>query len=255
MDSSQPRVLVTGASSGIGFEVATDFVKRGAVVGAHYRSNFKGAKRLLDIGDSKNCKLLQADFSNSQEVISLWNEFISWTGGIDVLVNNAGVTVSPKPLAELTEDGWDATFQVNVKAPFLLSREALRLMVQQNSGSIVNVSSIGVKFGGGQNTIHYSASKAALESVTRSLAKAGAPYNVRVNAVRAGVTDTDMHRKLGREKLEARASLIPLGRIASPKEIAEAIMFLSSEQSSYVTGTIMPVSGGELKYIMPVHVG
>ena len=200
----------------------------------------------MDGSTRKNCQLFQADFSNSTDVLRMWGEFITWTdGNIDVLINNAGETVSPATLDELSEEAWDNTFDVNVKAPFLLSRAALSVMCKQNSGSIVNVSSIGVKFGGGTNTLHYSASKAALEAITISFAKAGAPCNVRVNAIRAGVTDTPMHNKINRSRLQNRTSLIPLGRMATPEEISAAILFLASDQSSYITGTVIPVSGGE----------
>lgn len=239
------RVLITGASSGIGFQVATDFLKKGASVGAHYRSNQEGAAALLNIGDGDQCRLFQADFSRSEQVLRLWDEYLAWSGGIDVLINNAGDPAVAMPLAALTEDSWDTTFQVNVKAPFLLSREALGIMSQQGSGKIVNVSSIGVKFGGGVNTVHYSASKAALEALTMSFAKAGAPYNVLVNAVRAGVTDTPLHQKIGRDDMSGRASMIPLGRLAQPKEISEAILFLASNESSFITGTTLTVAGGE----------
>ena len=239
------RVLVTGASSGIGLQVAADLLEQGASVGAHYRSNEEGARRLLEIGNPEQCQLFQADFSHSKEVLALWDRFIAWSDGVDVLVNCAGESAVSMPLDQLTEESWDQTFEVNVKAPFLLSRGALGLMSQQKSGRIVNVSSIGVKFGGGVNTVHYSASKAALEALTMSFAKAGAPYNVLVNAVRAGVTDTPLHAKIGRHDLSQRVSLIPLGRAAEPKEISEAILFLASDRSSYVTGTVMTVAGGE----------
>ena len=118
-------------------------------------------------------------------------------------------------------------------------------MSKQKSGRIINVSSIGVKFGGSPNTVHYSASKAALEALTRSFSKIGAPDNVLVNAIRAGVTDTPIHSKLGRKDLSRRSGMIPLGRMADPEEISQAVLFLASDQSSYITGSIIPVSGGE----------
>ena len=239
------RVLVTGASSGIGFQIAGDFLKRGAFVGAHYCHNQVGASKLLDNTGPTQCQIFQADFSRSNEVHRLWDEFMTWSGRIDVLVNNAGEASHPASIYELTEDAWDKTFLVNLKAPFLLSRAALSVMSQQHSGRIINISSIGVKFGGSTVTVHYSASKAALEAITKSFAKAGAPFNVLVNAVQVGITNTSLHQKVGRKNLSERISLIPLKRLAEPSEISNMVLFLASEESSFITGTVMSVSGGE----------
>ncbi len=240
------HVLVTGASGGIGFQIASDFLENGASVGAHYYSDRKRAENLLGMGMEGQCRLFQADFSKTEEVLSLWDQFIEWSSGrVDALVNVAGEASKPMPLDQLDEVAWDRTFHINVKAPFLLSRAALATMSVQRSGRIINISSIGVKFGGGITTTHYSASKAALEAITKSFAKAGAPFNVLVNAVRAGVTDTPMHEKVGKPNMSDRISLIPLRRLASPKEISDAVLFLASDKSSFTTGTIMTVAGGE----------
>ena len=238
-------MLVTGASSGIGFQIAKDFLQLGAVVGVHYRHNEAGARKLLECAEPGHCEIFQADFTQSNEVLRLWEEFINWSRGIDVLVNNAGEAAVPQPVDELDENAWDTTFQVNVKGPWLLSRASLSLMSQQGAGRIINISSIGVKFGGGITTVHYSASKAALEALTMSFAKAGAASNVLVNTVRAGVTDTAFHEKIGRTDLSSRVGLIPLQRLAQPSEISGAVLFLASDQSSYITGTTLTVAGGE----------
>jgi NAD(P)-dependent dehydrogenase (short-subunit alcohol dehydrogenase family) len=236
---------VTGASSGIGFQIALDFLRSGATVGAHYNSNLAGVQSLLKHAESGQCQTFQSDFNYSSEVNQLWEQFINWSHGIDVLVNNAGAAPTPVPVDQLEDDAWDSTFQVNVKAPFLLSRAALAVMSEQGWGRIINISSIGVKFGGGLNTVHYSASKAALEALTNSFARAGAPHNVLVNTVRAGVTNTPFHQKIGRDDLSERAHLIPLKRVAEPREIAEAVLFLASEKASYITGSTITVAGGE----------
>jgi len=118
-------------------------------------------------------------------------------------------------------------------------------MSRQCSGRIVNISSIGVKFGGSTRSMHYSASKAALEALTRSLAKAGTGFNVLVNAVRPGVTDTPLHKKTGRKDLTKRRNLIPLKRLARPEEISNVVMFLAGEKNTFITNSIIDVAGGE----------
>jgi NAD(P)-dependent dehydrogenase (short-subunit alcohol dehydrogenase family) len=238
-------VLVTGASSGIGFQIAKDFLLEGAFVGVHYCNNLKGAKRTLKYAKNKQCKIFKSDFSSSKEVSALWNEFILWSKGrIDILVNNASF-VKPMPLENLSEEEWDRTFQVNLKAAFQLSRAAFSIMSKKKNGRIINISSGGWKYGGGKDTVHYSASKAALEALTMAFAKMGAPHNVLVNAIRPGATKTPFHKKIGRNDLSARINLVPLKRLAKPSEISNAVLFLASSKSSFITNTIIDVAGGE----------
>jgi len=238
-------VLVTGASSGIGFQIAKDFLLEGAFVGVHYCNNLKGAKRLLKYAKNKQCKIFKSDFSSSKEVSTLWNEFILWSKGhIDVLVNNASF-VKPISFENLSEEDWDRTFQVNLKAAFQLSRAAFSIMSKKKNGRIINISSGGWKYGGGKDTVHYSASKAALEALTMAFAKIGAPHNVLVNAIRPGATKTPFHKKIGRNDLSARINLVPLKRLAKPSEISHTVLFLASSKSSFITNTIISVTGGE----------
>jgi len=241
------HALITGASSGIGFSVARRFLEEGACVGAHFHTNGTMAERLVAMADAGQCATFMADFSHRCEVLNLWSAFIRWSGTIDILVNNAGAVIGPAPIDGITDVAWDSTFAINLTAPFLLSRAALAVMKKKLSGRIISISSVGVKFGGSPETAHYSASKAALEAISSSFVKAAAPYNVLVNIIRAGVTDTSFHQKIGRSAsgLAARAQLIPLKRLAKAEEIAEAVVFLASEGSSYITGAVLTVAGGE----------
>ena len=239
--------LVTGASSGIGFQIAKDFLLEGAFVGIHYSTNLKGVKRLLKYAKKNQCKFFKSDFSNSNEISTLWNEFILWSKGrIDVLVNNASYA-NFIPLENLSEDIWDKTFQVNLKAPFYLTRAAFPIMSKKKNGRIINISSGGWTYGGNKTNFHYGASKAALEALTMAFAKIGAPHNVLINTIRPGATETPGHiqRYPNARDISARANLVPLKRMAKPSEISNMVLFLASEKSSFITNAIMKVSGGE----------
>jgi len=240
-------ILVTGASSGIGFQIAKDFLLEGAFVGIHYSKNLKGAKRLLKYAKKNQCKIFKSDFSNSKEITTLWDEFILWSKGrIDVLVNNASF-VKFISLEKLSEEEWDKTFQVNLKAAFQLSRAVFPIMSKKKNGRIINISSGGWTYGGNKDTFHFGASKAALEALTIAFAKIGAPDNILVNAIRPGATETPGHlqRYPDKTKFLARANLVPLKRMAKPSEISNMVLFLASAKSSFITNTIIKVSGGE----------
>jgi len=239
------NVLITGSSSGIGWQVAKDFLDLGCYVAVHYNSNKKGADKILKYSRKNYCKIFKSDLSKPNQVLKLWKNYIKWSkGNIDILVNNAGYTKAVKfDSLSLTE--WDKTFNINLKAAFLLSKLSYKIMSKKRSGRIVNISSGGWQYGGGEKTVHYSVSKAAIEALTIATAKICAPYKILVNAIRPGATDTDFHRKMGRKNLKKRASLVPLKRMATTKEISNAVIFLCSEKSSFITNSILDVRGGE----------
>ena len=243
MDLRRRRVVISGASSGIGLETARMLASRGAEVCLTARRADTLTAAAKDIG--KNAWAWPCDVTNPESVATLAAQTKTRWGAVDGLVNNAGVAPMAR-LDETTDDVWDEAFAVNVKGPFLLCRELAGLLHAGSSPSVVNVSSnLAVKAIPGMAA--YNASKAALNQLTRSLALEWAP-NVRVNAVMPGVVDTPIHasRGMSSEQVEAIGEIHPMKRVGRPEEVAEMIVFLLSDASSWMTGTIIPVDGGML---------
>ena len=243
------KVLITGASTGIGAATAELFAKYGASVGIHYNKSRKEAldlkKKIINSGG--RAEIFKADLLKKAERAALVGRFTDTFGGIDVLVNNAGGVYGAKDVLALDEESWDKTFALNTTASFFLARDAFLYMKNHGGGRIINISSISAKYGGSPTTIHYGAAKAALDAITKGLAKAGAPYNILVNSVRGGVIDTPFHKKIHRDKksLEERIKLIPLKRIGEPIDVARVVLFLASKAGNYITGEIFTVAGGD----------
>jgi len=239
-------VLVTGSSSGIGYEIAKDFLKRGCYVGIHYNKNKKGADNLVKFSNNNKCKLFKSDFSNSKNILKLWNAFCRWSKNrVDFLINNAGYA-KPIDFNKLSEKEWDKVLTINLKSTFLLSKQAMKIMSKKKKGRIINISSGGWQYGGGPKSVHYSVSKGAIEALTFATAKIGVKNNVLVNAIRPGATKTNFHkRSMGRKNLIARTNLVPLKRMAHPDEISNAVMFLCDPKSSFITNSILDIRGGE----------
>ena len=241
MDFSGRVVLVTGASSGIGEACAQAFAARGAAVAVHYRSNAVGAQRVVEGIRQRGGQAvaLEADLREVTACEELVRLTVQALGRLDVLVNNAGV-VERSGLWDITEALWDEQMAVHVKAPFFLSRAAARVLPE--GGAIVNVASMrGLVAGPGAP--HYAVSKAAVLMLTRCLAHALAP-KIRVNAVAPGYTDTRVHATRSPEDRRRIEGEIPVGRFATPQEVAEAVVFLASEEARYVTGQTLVVAGG-----------
>ena len=242
--------LVTGASSGIGYETALALGKAGARVGLNYRSNRTGAEKGVEQirNAGGEAIAIQADVSQAEEVDRMFQQLAGAFGDrIELLVNNAGQWMDRCPLVDCTDAQIDQMWQVNARSVLLCCRAAARKMIAQREGSIVNVSSVVGHSGGGGGTLPYAAAKAAVNTLTRGLARELGPHGIRVNGIAPGVVDTPM--MTGRVGPELRAkveAMTPLGRLGEPREIASAILSLLSPASSFISGTILDVDGGYL---------
>jgi len=189
--------------------------------------------------------LIKGDLSNSKSITEIYYKCLSSGRTIDILINNAGTFSYADSIETIKEKDFDRVLQVNLKAPFLFSQLVFNDMKKQGWGRIINMSSIGVKFGGSPGSLPYTVSKSGLETMTIAFAKAGAPYNILVNAIRIGVTDTKFHDLNPKKNMDKRINMIPLKRMASPQEISDTVFFLTSDKSTFTTGSIITIAGGE----------
>lgn len=243
-------LLVTGGSRGIGAAIARLAARQGYRVVLSYRQARNAAEKVVSDIEAQGGRALavQADMAQPKDILALFEAVDTTFGRLDVLINNAGIVDHAMPLKQMSVDRLTRMMMVNVTAPMLCTREAIKRMSTRHGyagGSIVYIGSAAAHRGSANEYVDYAASKGAIDSLTEGLAKELAPDGVRVNTVRPGVIDTEIHSKGGRpDKATASSGRIPMGRPGQPDEIAHAALWLSSHDASFTTGAILDVDGG-----------
>lgn len=240
----KPVMVVTGASRGIGAEIALEAAQSGYFVIVNYRASRARAEAVCEKIRRAGgvCAAVCADISTCAGAAQLYEKTMAEAGRIDVLVNNAGVS-SFSLFQELSEKVWDETFGVNVRGNFLVTRAFVSDMIRAKKGKIINISSI---WGlcGASCEVHYAASKAAVIGMTKALAKELGPSGITVNCVAPGLIDTEMNASLSDEDKRALVDETPLMRIGSTSDVAKAVLFLASEAADFITGQVLSPNGG-----------
>ena len=236
-------VIITGGSRGIGKATSIELAKQGYFVCINYVANSAAAKLVEEHIKKEGGKAIsiKADISVEKDVLKLFEQVDQLEGALFGLVNNAAVLADPSSLINMTAERIRKTFEINVFGTFLCCREAIKRM--KNGGSLVNISSAASKTGGSNEYLDYASTKGAIDTFTIGLAKEVADQNIRVNAIRPGFIETDIHKIPN--KLEKVKSIIPMKRIGQPIEIAKAVAWLMTDDSNYTTGAIIDIAGGK----------
>ena len=246
------RVLVTGSGTGIGRGVALEFAREGAAVVLHYAHSADGAASAVDEIRTAGgtAEVYQADLADIAQVKELAAQAISFLGGLDVLVNNAGITMN-RPFLDVTPEQFDTLYNVNIRGMYFLTQAAVPTMIEQGGGAVINLTSVHAFAGMTEHTI-YAGTKAAIVGFTRVLALELATKSVRVNAIAPGWILVENHLKvLGEFDQQEAGSTIPAGVIGAPHDVGKLALFLASEESRYIVGQTLVIDGGMLA-IMPL---
>ena len=250
MSANSETLIVTGGSRGIGAAIARLAAQHGYAIAVNYVSHARAASNVVAEIEGKNGRAIaiQADVSSEPDVLRMFETAERKLGRVTALVNNAGITGGFSRLQDVEVKTFERILSVNVTGAVLCAREAVRRMSNRNGGAggaIVNISSRAAQLGGAGEWVHYAMTKGALDTLTIGLAREVAQEGIRVNAVAAGLVETDIHSAAGDPgRPERMAPGIPMGRAGTPEEIAEAVYWLLSPAAAYVTGTILSVSGG-----------
>ncbi|MEJ0102682.1 MAG: SDR family oxidoreductase [Bacteroidota bacterium] len=235
--------IVTGGASGIGFAISKKFIENGirVIVAGRDRKKLEDAKNKL----GELCDSFYCDLNDLEKIPTLVNDIIGLYGQIDILVNNAGINMK-KEFTEVTDEEFQKVLLTNVTSAFVLSREVVKFMLQKRKGSIINISSMASRYGI-PKIIAYSASKSAIEGMTRAMAVELSPAGIRVNCIAPGFIVTDMTEKAFNNDHERKRKAIgrtPMGYMGNPSDIADAALYLADNEAKYVTGVVLPVDGG-----------
>jgi NAD(P)-dependent dehydrogenase (short-subunit alcohol dehydrogenase family) len=242
--SNQKRIaIVTGGGSGIGLAIAEKFTKNGieTVIAGRDEEKLKKAKAQL----GERCHPMPCDVSNLSSIPAFIEKVIAKFGQIDILVNNAGINMK-KDFTEVTDEEFQQVITTNLCSVFTLSREVVKEMLKKGSGSIINISSMAAQYGL-PRVIAYSASKTAIDGMTRAMAVELSPKGIRINAIAPGFIETDMTAKALNTDPERKQKVFnrtPMGYMGKPDDIGEAALFLASDAARYITGVVLPVDGG-----------
>lgn len=244
MQNEQKVAVVTGASRGIGAATAVALAEAGFAVAVLYRTNRVLAEtcvqKIRENGGTAHAYAVDVTDSAAVKIVTAQIE--KDLGAVSVLVNNAGIS-EQKLFTDITDSDWEQMLAVHLNGAFYMTRALVPAMVHRKYGRIINIASMWGETGGSCE-VHYSAAKAGLIGLTKALAKELAPSDITVNAVSPGAVETDMMRALGEDVCKSVAEETPVGRLAHPQEIADAICFLASEKAAYITGQVLSVNGG-----------
>jgi 3-oxoacyl-[acyl-carrier protein] reductase len=245
-DLKNKKVLITGASSGIGAATAVMFARQGCFVGVHYYATEDGAKKTLEeVKKYSDGCLCKADVRNKKQVVTMVDNFAASAGGIDILINNAGTLIGREPFETASEEFIENVLATNIKSVAYVTQAALLYLKRAAAPSIVNLGSIAGHHGGGPGAGIYAGAKAAVATMTIAMAKEFAPYGIRVNSVLPGLIETRFHELFSTpERKAATAKQTPLGRNGAAEDVAKAILFLASDAAGFITGEYLAVNGG-----------